>query len=123
MLSGTAFWRCWFGKTGESEILHYFLPCLVICPPVSKDHGDATRGDGEGPAAGKCLWFLSLLVWVLSLLGFFFPLSSQISMVKVPKAASRAQALPEGPREHQPTWKQQKTSRTQKISQKLTQST
>lgn len=37
VLFGTVFWRrWWFGKTGESEILHYslfFLSCLVISPP------------------------------------------------------------------------------------------
>lgn len=91
MLSGTTFWRrCWFGKTGESEILHYFLPCLVISPPVSKDYGDPTHGDGEGLAAGKCLWFLSLLGWVLSLLGFFpLFLGSQISTGQAPKAVCK----------------------------------
>lgn len=40
--------------------------------PMSKDCGDPRHGERERPAAGKCLWFLSLLVWVLSLLGWFF---------------------------------------------------
>lgn len=112
------FWERFLLEKVKFDII--FLPCLVISPPVSQDYCDPARGDGEGLAAGKCLWFfviigvgfLSFLVWVLSLFGLF-PSIFEFSNSNCLQVELRLCQ-----RRHQPTWKHQEMSRTQKISQK-----
>lgn len=107
--SGSGWWEC-----GNNVDLH--LATAWTHNPVSKDCGDHTLGDGEGQAAGKCSWFLSLL----GFFSFIFEIPNINWTPNIncqgPQSCLQAQTLPEGPRGCQPTWKQQKMSRSQKIS-------
>lgn len=98
------FWERFLLEKVKFDII--FLPCLVISPPVSQDYGDPACGDGEGLAAGKCLWFFVIIgvgfyhFWC----GFyhfwgFFPLflSSQIATVcKLSSGCARGDTNPHG---------------------------